>query len=71
MLKLMFPETNRSSLNAVLQEARVSLCASVPNIKKCPQVNMEMRSKLTESHSHTEATENGSPSPPVPRLELS
>lgn len=29
---------------------------------------MEMRSKLTQSHSHTEATENGSPSAPVLRL---
>lgn len=53
MPTLAFPETNRSSLNMVLQEECVPLCVPVPNIKKCPQVNMEMRSKLTESHSHT------------------
>lgn len=46
---LLFPETNRSALNKNLQDVRVPLCVSAPNIKKCPQVNMEMKSKLTKS----------------------
>lgn len=59
------------SFNTMLQKLHVSLFfLSVSNIKKWPRVNKEMRSKLTKSGSHTEATDNGSPSAPVPRLEL-
>lgn len=34
-----------------LQDMCMPLCLSVPNIKKWPQVNMEMKSKLTKFHS--------------------
>lgn len=65
----MFPE-KKKRLFEHDAPGSVNAFVFVPNIKKCPQVNMEMRSKLTKSHSPTEATENGLPAAPVLRLEL-